>query len=107
MNYWTRMATLASIAIFAGAMASAQTSGGDNYKAKCQMCHGADGTGNTPAGKAMKAPSFKSSEAMKMTDAELTAIISKGRGKMPAYAGKFAPSEIKELVAYIRTLQHK
>lgn len=71
------------------------------------MCHGTDGTGNTPAGKAMKAPSFKSPESMKMADAELTAIISKGKGKMPAYAGKFTPNEIKELVAYIRILQHK
>lgn len=107
MNHWTRATILGSIAIFVGATASAHTSGADSYRAKCQMCHGADGTGNTPAGKAMKAPSFKSAEAMKMTDTELTAIISKGKGKMPAYAGKLTPSEIKEVVAYIRTLEHK
>lgn len=107
MNHWTRATILGSIAIFVGATASAHTSGADSYRAKCQMCHGADGTGNTPAGKAMKAPSFKSPEAMKMTDTELTAIISKGKGKMPAYAGKLTPSEIKEVVAYIRTLEHK
>jgi len=89
-----------------GATASAQA-GADLYKAKCQMCHGADGTGDTPAGKTMKAPSFKSPEAKTMTDAELTAIISKGKGKMPTYAGKLTPDEIKDLVAYIRTLEQK
>ncbi|HET8636108.1 MAG TPA: cytochrome c [Acidobacteriaceae bacterium] len=107
MNHWTRTAILASIALVAGAIASAQTSGADNYKAKCQMCHGVDGSGNTPAGKAMKAPSLKSPESMKMTDAELAAIIGKGKGKMPAYAGKLTSTEIKDVVAYIRVLQNK
>jgi len=106
MNHWTRVAILGAIAVFMCVTASAQT-GVDIYKAKCQMCHGADGSGNTPAGKAMKAPSFKSPEATKMTDAELTGIISKGKGKMPTYAGKLTDEEIKDVVAYIRTLEQK
>ncbi len=36
----------------------AQNSGADLYQSKCQMCHAADGSGNTPAGKAMKARPF-------------------------------------------------
>ena len=41
------------------APAFAQNAGAATYKAKCAMCHGADGLGTTPAGKAMKAASFK------------------------------------------------
>jgi len=80
-------------------------SGADNYKAKCAMCHGADGTGKA----AMKVPSFKTPEAIKESDADLTAAIKNGKGtgtiKMPAYTGKLTDPQIKDLVGYIRTLQ--
>ena len=74
------------------------------YKAKCAMCHGADGKGETPAGKKMGAHDFASPEVQKMTDADLTQAIEKGKNKMPAYAGKLKDSEVKELVAYVRGL---
>ena len=49
-----------SLLVFASSTLSlAQSSGADTYKAKCQMCHAADGSGNTPAGKAMKAAPFR------------------------------------------------
>lgn len=85
----------------------AQNTGAATYASKCQMCHGADGTGNTPAGKAMKAPSFVSPAVVKETNAELIAITKNGKGRMPAYAGKLTDSEIKDVVAHIRTLQKK
>jgi mono/diheme cytochrome c family protein len=81
--------------------------GADTYKAKCAMCHGADGEGNTPAGKAMKTPSFSAPELLKATDADLIAATKSGKGKMPAYTGKLTDPEIKDVVAYIRTLQKK
>ncbi len=74
------------------------------YKTKCTMCHGADGKGDTPAGKKMGAHDFASPEVLKMSDAELTQILEKGKNKMPGYAGKLKDSEIKDLVAYVRTL---
>jgi cytochrome c6 len=74
------------------------------YKAKCAMCHGADGKAETPAGKKMGAHDFASPEVQKMSDAELTQVLEKGKNKMPGYAGKLKDSEIKELVAYVRTL---
>jgi mono/diheme cytochrome c family protein len=80
-------------------------SGGDNYKAKCAMCHGADGTGKA----AMKVPSFKLPESTKESDAELSAAIKNGKGtgavKMPAYTGKLTDAQVKDLVVYVRTLQ--
>src|SRR5271170_2605721 len=82
-------------------------SGADIYKSKCQMCHGADGSGNTPAGKATKARPFNSPEVMKMSDDDLIQVTKNGRGKMPAYAGKLTDDQIKAVIAHIRTLQGK
>lgn len=102
-----KLALLVSMAAFIVTTVSAQTSGADIYKARCQMCHGADGSGNTPAGKAMKAVSFKSPDLIKASDADLIAATENGKGKMPAYKGKLSGSQIKDVIAYIRTLQKK
>ena len=85
----------------------AQGPGADTYKAKCAMCHAADGSGNTPAGKATKTPSFSSPEMLKMSAAELVAGTKNGKGKMPAYSGKLTGAQITAVVAYIQTLQKK
>jgi cytochrome c6 len=102
-----KVVLLGSAAAFVAAPAFAQTSGADVYKAKCQMCHAADGSGDTPAGKAMKAMPLTSPEVVKKSDSELIAVTKDGKGKMPAYASKLSDSQIKEVIAYIRTLQKK
>jgi cytochrome c6 len=73
------------------------------YKSKCAMCHGPDGKG-TPTGQKMGTHDFASPEVKAQTDAQLTDIISKGKGKMPAYAAKLKDTEIKDLVAHVRSL---
>jgi mono/diheme cytochrome c family protein len=85
----------------------AQGPGADTYKAKCAMCHAADGSGNTPAGKSTKTPSFSSPEMLKMSTAQLVAATKEGKGKMPGYSGKLTGAQINEVVAYIQTLQKK
>lgn len=85
--------------------AFAQSGGADIYKAKCQMCHGATGLGDNPAGKALKAPSFKDPAVVKASDADLIAAVTNGKGKMPANKGKLTDAQIKAAIAYIRTLQ--
>ena len=85
----------------------AQSPGADIYKSKCQSCHAADGSGNTPAGKSMKVRPFNSPEVVKMSDDDLIQVTRDGRGKMPAYAGKLTDDQIKAVVAHIRTLQGK
>jgi mono/diheme cytochrome c family protein len=87
--------------------ALAQGSGADTYKAKCQMCHGADGLGATPAGKSMKAIPFNDPQIVHKSDAELIEATTNGKGKMPAYKGKLTDAEIKEVIGYIRILQKK
>ena len=69
------------------------------YKAKCAMCHGADGKGGK-----MGTRDFASAEVKAETDAQLTDTITKGKGKMPAYGGKLSDADIKGLVTYIRGL---
>jgi mono/diheme cytochrome c family protein len=67
------------------------------------MCHGPDGKG-TPAGQKMGAHDFASPEVKAETDAQLTEIITKGKGKMPAYGTKLKDTEIKDLIGYVRSL---
>src|SRR5437763_12945823 len=73
------------------------------YKTKCAPCHGADGSGQTPVGKNLKVRDLRSAEAQKLTDAEITKVLTDGKGKMPA--SKLAPADIKAVVGFIRTLK--
>jgi cytochrome c6 len=73
------------------------------YKSKCAMCHGADGKGGK-----MGTKDFASPDIQGMTDAQLADVITKGKApKMPAYGDKLKDSDIKDLVAYIRTFGKK
>jgi cytochrome c6 len=99
------VALVGAIAISTAAVSQAQDSGAATYKAKCASCHGADGSGNTPAGKSMKAIPFKSPEIVNASDDDLFADTKNGKGKMPKYSGKLTDAQIKDVVAYIRTLQ--
>jgi cytochrome c6 len=85
--------------------AQAQSGGEAVYKAKCVACHGADGKGETTVGKANKVRDLGSADVQKQSDDELAGIIGNGKGKMPAYGKSLKPEQIKELVAYIRTLK--
>jgi cytochrome c6 len=91
----------------AGAMmpALAQDSGADIYKARCAMCHGDDGTANTPAGKAFKAASFKDPAIVKIPDSDRIDIVKKGKDKMPVFGDKLSDDQIKSVLAYIRTIE--
>ena len=75
------------------------------YKAKCAMCHGPDGAGQTTMGKNLKLRDLRSADVQKQTDAALTKVITDGKGKMPAYKGKLTPADIESVVAFIRTLK--
>ena len=87
------------------AAAQANKAGAELYKKSCAMCHGADGSGSNPMGQKMGVKDLKSPEVQKQTDAELTQMISKGKGKMPAYGEKLKPEQIKDLVTSIRELK--
>ncbi|MGB7281098.1 MAG: cytochrome c [Candidatus Acidiferrum sp.] len=85
--------------------AQAQSDGAALFKTKCAVCHGAEGKGDTGIGRADKIRDLGSPEVQKQTDEELAGIIGNGRGKMPAYGKSLKPEQIKDLVAFIRTLK--
>jgi mono/diheme cytochrome c family protein len=74
------------------------------FKAKCASCHGADGSGNTPAGKKTGAKDFKSAEVKGQSDAALLNAILKGKGKMPGYEKSLGADQCKALAAHCRSL---
>jgi cytochrome c6 len=85
----------------------AQSDADKIYKANCALCHSADGSGGSPTGKAMHAKDLRSDEVQKQSDAALSEVITKGRGKMPAFGAKIKPDDVTKLVAYIRALAGK
>ena len=99
---------ISAILVCAGAVANAWAEPAASvYKTKCAACHGAVGDASTPAGKALKVPSFTSEEALKETDANLLSIARNGKGKMPAWHDKLSEDQLKDLIAYIRAIQKK
>jgi cytochrome c6 len=79
--------------------------GGDLFKAKCAPCHGADASGNTVMGKKLNIRDLHSAEVQGQSDAQLASIITKGKGKMPAYGQSLSQEQIQQLVAFIRGLK--
>lgn len=102
------VSTLALMTLFqtsSQAMISPAEDGASVFKAKCAMCHAADGSGSTAAGKSMKARDLRSAEVQGQTDEQLYGIITSGKGKMPAYGKTLGADSCKALVAYIRTFK--
>jgi len=91
---------LAVLVVLAGPAKADTAAAEATFKAKCAGCHGADGKGK----EMMKTRDLGSADVQKQSDADLTGIISKGKGKMPAY-GSMTPDQLKDMVAFIRTLK--
>jgi cytochrome c6 len=74
------------------------------FKAKCSVCHGPGGKGDSPAGKSLGAADLTKVAPAK-SDADLKFAIEKGKNKMPAYGKSLKPGEIDGLIVYIRSLK--
>lgn len=94
-----------ALALAVPTIAAAQAKGEATFKAKCAMCHGADGSASTGMGKSMGLKPLSSPEVQNMSDADLTALVTNGKGKMPAYKGKLTDAEIGDVVKYVKTLK--
>jgi mono/diheme cytochrome c family protein len=79
--------------------------GADTYKAKCAMCHGTDGLATTQIAKMKKVLSFKDPSMIKASDAQFFASTKNGKGTMKGYNGILTDQQIKDVIAFIRTLQ--
>jgi cytochrome c oxidase cbb3-type subunit III len=93
--------------LFFGSAARAQETGESLFKGKCAMCHGPDGAGKTTMGQALKIPDLHSEDVQKLSDAELTQIVTKGKNKMPAYEAKLSKEQITQVVGFVRELAKK
>jgi mono/diheme cytochrome c family protein len=81
----------------------------ENWENHCTKCHGADGKGQTKAGKKLQLKDYTDAKVQsEMTDEEMTKVINEGekdkagKEKMKAYKGELSADEIKDLVVYIR-----
>jgi mono/diheme cytochrome c family protein len=84
----------------------------DLYRNNCARCHGADGAGDTPLGHTFNSPDFTDPEWWRKNSsitspASLAAIVSHGKGGMPAFARKLKPTEIRRLVDYVRRFRNQ
>ncbi|MGA2205236.1 MAG: cytochrome c [Terracidiphilus sp.] len=94
---------LAAVVLIAGAVGFAQSSGEAIYKAKCQSCHGAEGTPNPGIAKMMGVKPLSDPSVKSLSEAQMIADTTNGKGKMPAFKGKLTDAQIKDSVAYFRT----
>lgn len=106
MNRHKSMLVTLLFLFFATTAVLAQSnSGGTTFTSNCAMCHGADGSGNTPAGKHFGARDLRDVHVKDLTDAQIEQVIADGRKAMPAYGKRLSADQIKELAQYIRELQ--
>ena len=101
-----RNASLCLAVLWAGC-ASAATPAVELYKTKCVMCHGADGSGDTPMGKKLSLKDLRSPEVQGQADVKLAESIENGKGKMPGQKERLSKDEIRQLVAHVRGLAGK
>jgi cytochrome c6 len=81
--------------------------GKEVFEKKCAMCHAKDLKGNPAMAKMFKldpsALNLVKKETHDKKDADLLAITTKGKDKMPAQEGKLSADDIANAVAYIRS----
>jgi cytochrome c6 len=79
---------------------AAGPNGADLFKAKCAVCHGADGAGKA----AMKTPDLRSDDVQKKSDKELADFVATNAKHNFAKKG-MTPDEINAVVSFIRSLK--
>jgi len=87
----TMQSTLAALIAISFVALPVFADGAATYTAKCKMCHGASGE--------------KNFADLSKSEADLAKTVTDGKAKMPAYKTKLTADEIKNVVAYIKTLK--
>jgi mono/diheme cytochrome c family protein len=96
------LATVISMASAAQlAQAASVAAGQAVYKAKCQMCHGAEGLGNLPKAKVNP---LGGATAQALSDADLKKAVTAGTASMKPVAG-VAGADLDNVVAFVRSLK--
>jgi len=107
MNFKRMAITALGVFLMAAPLKAYSQSSEDIFLDKCANCHGKDGAGQTAKGKKLKLRDLRSTDVQKMTDPQMADVISKGNKDMDGYAKELNENQIKDLVAYLRTLAKK
>ena len=99
------LAVLAATVGLAGSMGFAQSAGEAVYKANCQSCHGSTGTPSPGIAKMMGVKPASDPDIQKLTAAQEFDAVKNGKGKMKPLSPKLTDEQIKDSVAYFRTLK--
>lgn len=73
----------------------------------CALCHGKDGDGRGVEAKDinMNLHDWRKPESLAhFTDGELSFLILKGKGRMPAYDGRETPEQVWAIINYMRSM---
>ena len=73
------------------------------YKAKCAMCHSADGTAKKMAEPSRNLQDPKFQEAVSKDD--VAKIIAEGKGKMKGMKEKLTPEQVEAVASHVKTLK--
>ena len=89
--------------------AAATLEGKKTYTTYCTPCHGSKGKGDgiASAGLSRQPANHTSAAIQQQTDGALAWMISEGNTPMPAYKKSLSPTQIWQLVDFIRTLKAK
>jgi cytochrome c6 len=77
------------------------------YKAKCALCHAADGGGDTPMGRKLGLQALGSDDVQKMSDDDIRQTIVQGKGKMPGFENKLTSDQVQAVIAHVRSFGKK
>lgn len=91
----------AVVLTFSGAANAADIfNGKEVYDLHCQGCHGVDGRSLEPG-----TPDFTRGESLMVPDTELYERLRDGTGHLPSFRGMIEDSDLRDVIAYVRTLQ--
>jgi len=82
--------------------------GQDRYNIFCIACHGEMAEGNGPVigpNRFPAPPSLHTDQARLYSDGTIFHVVTKGMGKMPAYADKLEPQDRWKVIDYVRAVQ--
>jgi mono/diheme cytochrome c family protein len=100
---------LATLGLALGATVLVAAPAAENWENNCAKCHGADGKGQTKAGKKAGVKDYTDAKVQaEMKEADMEKAIADGvtdkggKEKMKGYKDELTPPEITDLVAYVR-----
>ena len=104
--------TLVGLVFLVPALVCQAAPAAENWENHCQKCHGADGKGQTKAGKRLKVKDYTDPAVQaELKDEDIVRITSEGitdengKEKMKAFKDELSADEIKEFVAFIRAFK--